>query len=221
MPHSPSLSPSVSPSPPSPSIPETTDNPETIPIKLHLRKGQPLIRCRATKDLPDPTGWDHNLENDTFDMFCAQIRSRLTGVEGLEWPSDANPYIQPAHTTPQKRYKELTPENLQTRLFKAWKIESKRADNESEAYVHIFVYLEPSGSNSGRVIDRSGTRIRNGEAEASSAEASDSRVKSKQVPIQTSGQKRRAEPPIVQEEYRTIRIKVEGAVVPVQVELKF
>ncbi|KAF9169393.1 hypothetical protein BGX21_009433 [Mortierella sp. AD011] len=236
---SPSINRSSSPTPP-PLSPNPTQSttarqqlPENVEIKLHLRKGQPLIRCRSTKDLPDPEGWEHNLENDTFETFCAKIRSRTTGIEGLEWPEDGHPYIQPAHTTPQKRYKELTPQNLSFRLEKAWRLESRRLSDESKVFVHVYVYLEPSenggrgdissSSDNGRNTNRSDSPYspQNEVSESNAGPSGRPTLGShSNTSAQGSSQKRRAESTFVVEEYRTIRIKVEGAVIPIQVELR-
>ncbi|KAF9438525.1 hypothetical protein BGZ76_007199 [Entomortierella beljakovae] len=115
--------------------------PDNISIKLHLRKGQPLVRCRSTKDLPSPTTWEHNLDQDCYSIFCARIRTRLKGLAGLEWPQNSFPYIQPCHTTPQKNYQKVTEDNLEEALTKAWRFEARRLNSADGIYVNIFVYL--------------------------------------------------------------------------------
>ncbi|KAF9423624.1 hypothetical protein BGZ76_003643 [Entomortierella beljakovae] len=206
-PRSPSPTPSSHPSHPLP---------DKFQIKLHLRKGQPLIRCRSTKDLPDPSGWDHHAENDSFEDFCAQISSRVANLEGIVWPKDGHPYIQTAHTTPQKRFKELNSRNLRARLDKAWRLESRRLSDDTKVFIHIYVYLQSSDGSSSRsaVDNRNGTHS---EVNTNARKDIAQRAMSSTV---AAGKKRKADSTYEMEEYRTIRIKVEGVVIPIQIELR-
>ncbi|KAF9104270.1 hypothetical protein BGX27_010181 [Mortierella sp. AM989] len=192
----------------------TRQVPKIIQIQLHLRKGQPLIRCRSTKDLPDPAPWELDLENDTFDTLCAKIRSRTVGFVGLDWPRNGIPYLQPAHTTPQKRYKELTEENFKARFEKAWKLESRRVGKDSEVFLHIYVYLEDPDNHPAAPDNDPAAHVDHSTKQIDATEHADIST------TQAISQKRSAEPTEDQEPYKTIRIKLEGVVVPIQVELR-
>jgi hypothetical protein len=123
---------------------ESIDVPETILIQLHLRKGLPLVRCRSTKDLPNPPPFEYNIQRDPFDHLVHLIRTHLPAVHGREWPEDAHPYLQPAHTTPQKKYKEMVESNYRQKMEKAWRVSFRRSAKEElnePVCVHLFIYL--------------------------------------------------------------------------------
>ncbi|KAG0057862.1 hypothetical protein BGZ83_000049 [Gryganskiella cystojenkinii] len=128
---------------------ESIEVPDIIQIQLHLRKGVPLVRCRSTKDLPNPPPFEYNIAHDSFDHLLQLVRSHLPVVPGRSWPQESRPYLQPAHTTPQKKYKEMDPEIYKARMEKAWRVSFKRSakENLSEPVcVHFFIYLV-SGSD--------------------------------------------------------------------------
>lgn len=123
---------------------ESIEVPATILIQLHLRKGQPLVRCRSTKDLPNPPPFEYNIKEQSFDHLIHLIRTHLPDVPGRDWPEDARPYLQPAHTTPQKKYREMSDDNYRPRMEKAWRVSYKRVSKEmlrDPVCVHLFIYL--------------------------------------------------------------------------------
>ncbi|CAO3567095.1 unnamed protein product [Mortierella alpina] len=114
-----------------------------IDIKLHPRKGQPLTHCRAPKDFPGPFDLLLSTEHDSYTTFCSKIRAQLTAsLPEYSWPRDTHPYLRPTHSATQTHYKELTDDNFETRMHKAWRTESRRLDGTDEAvYIHVFAYL--------------------------------------------------------------------------------
>lgn len=133
--------------------------PETIHTKLHFRKGQPLTRCRSTKDLPDPQSWTHNLEDDSFVFIRERIKQRAAGIKGFVWPEDEYPYIQPTHSSAQKNFHPLNEENFQDGLVKAWRAEARRLHGDStQVFVHLYAYLV--ATDEGRSTIQRATRSR-------------------------------------------------------------
>lgn len=72
------------------------------------------------------------------------LRTQTNAVPRCHWPPGSHPYLQPAHSSAQFQYVELTPATYVAKLGKAWKNESKRcaanARGETVA-VHVYVYL--------------------------------------------------------------------------------
>ncbi|KAI7819611.1 hypothetical protein BC939DRAFT_505615 [Gamsiella multidivaricata] len=147
--------------------PSELEIPQIIQIKLHPRKGQPQIRCRSTKDLPDPQGWTHNLDEDSFLVIMERIKRRIADTNGFKWPGGGKPYIQPTHNSAQKNNQELDEGNFKERLVRAWRTEARRLDGDAtQVFVHLYAYLTATGggvaSSTGRranVIQRA-TRAR-------------------------------------------------------------
>ncbi|KAI1317688.1 hypothetical protein EDD11_007994 [Mortierella claussenii] len=119
--------------------------PLQIRIQLHFRKGQPLVRCRATKDLPDPAPYMHHLDSDSFGTMKDRIKQLIPDKTKFAWLEDTRSlYIQPAHSTPQTGFIELTQDNFEERLLRTWRTESRRLQQDpNNVFVHIHVYVVP------------------------------------------------------------------------------
>ncbi|KAF8924755.1 hypothetical protein BGZ58_001444 [Dissophora ornata] len=123
-------------------VPDALNVPENIQIKLHLRKGTPLVQCRSTKDLPDPPSWGHNWERDSFSILCARIRECVPAdLPGVEWSADALPYVKPTRHSAGRSYQQLDEHNFVDRLKKAWRMEERRLGDVTKIVVPIFAYL--------------------------------------------------------------------------------
>ncbi|GJJ67931.1 hypothetical protein EMPS_00277 [Entomortierella parvispora] len=178
---------------------ESIDVPPVILIQLHLRKGQPLVRCRSTKDLPNPAPFQYNIKEESFDHLIHLIRTHLPEVPGRDWPEDARPYLQPAHTTPQKKYREMSEENYRPRMEKAWRVSYKRVSKEmlrDPVCVHLFIYLVSANAELRKVKTPITTlaalaAISNEASSSSSSAASASAVpaKTQASPPATAGKK--------------------------------
>ncbi|KAF9944371.1 hypothetical protein BGZ70_004715, partial [Mortierella alpina] len=116
---------------------------DTILIKLHPRKGQPLTHCRAPKDFPGAFDLSLSTEHDSYTTFCSKIRAQLVAaLPDYAWPRDAHPYLRPTHSATQTHYKELTDDNFESKIIKAWRTEARRLNGtEEEVYIHVFAYL--------------------------------------------------------------------------------
>ncbi|KAF8921723.1 hypothetical protein BGZ58_003963 [Dissophora ornata] len=123
--------------------------PEEVQLKLHLRKGEPLTRCRAIKHWPTPT-WNYKKTSESFDLLLARIKFHVdnlkaTGSKGLEWP-DKTPYVQPTNSTTQKSFRPIFEEDFESALARAWNSEKKRLGDDKEVFINIFVYLKDTVS---------------------------------------------------------------------------
>ncbi|KAF9079168.1 hypothetical protein BGX23_004850 [Mortierella sp. AD031] len=133
--------------------------PAVYKIQLHLRKGEPLERRRLTHGLPDPDPYDHVRGQDSFVVLRERIVTRVSRHPELLWPDDSFPYIKPSESIPQKYYQQLSADNYENLMEKAWQMEAKRLPDEGLIVLNIFVYLkdrepqEPPGPR-GRPGDR-------------------------------------------------------------------
>lgn len=118
--------------------------PDALKVRLHIRKGQPLTRCRVTKELPDTKTWEHRLGpdlQDSYGVFLERIRQHIQNTPSIDWPRDSVPYLQPTHSTPQKSYQRLDENSFDASIKKAWRAEAKRLNNPSQVFINIFVYV--------------------------------------------------------------------------------
>ncbi|KAG0037928.1 hypothetical protein BGZ83_003269, partial [Gryganskiella cystojenkinii] len=117
--------------------------PDQVSFQLHLRKGQPLVRCRATKDLPKPILILHNVSEDGLSVLCARIRTRINDFNlGLSWPEAVGLYLQPTHTTTQADFLLLDEDDFAGMVKKAWMTEAARVFNKNgEVYVNVYAYV--------------------------------------------------------------------------------
>ncbi|KAF9295332.1 hypothetical protein BGZ74_010874 [Mortierella antarctica] len=127
------------------SVPSYPLPPSQITITLHFRLGVPLQRCRTRKHIPPPVHLSLPFSPPpSFAAFTAMLRTQTNAVPRCHWPTGSHPYLQPAHSSAQFQYVELTPATYAAKLGKAWKNESKRcaanARGETVA-VHVYVYL--------------------------------------------------------------------------------
>ncbi|KAI1307324.1 hypothetical protein EDD11_004532 [Mortierella claussenii] len=176
--------------------------PDNVKIKLHLRRGEPQVRCRASKDLPKPITWVHSLKDDTYSVLCARIRASVAGVAGVEWPNGGHPYIRPTHTATQLNYLELNEDNCSQQITKAWRAESKRLEHSGEEYINLFIYLS-------RPEQRATVGSRNPSQRA---------ILDEQVRIH--GNKRQVEDASQLKEFRPIKLMVNGTVVTYSIEIR-
>ncbi|KAG0074804.1 hypothetical protein BGZ90_010449 [Linnemannia elongata] len=133
--------------------------PTTYKIQLHLRKGEPLERRRLTHGLPDPDPYPHIRGQDSYIILRERIYARVARHPDLFWPEDGIPYIKPAESVPQKYYQQMTEDNFEEQMAKAWRMEAKRLGDEDLIVLNVFVYLKerepkepgPPGRPPGRV----------------------------------------------------------------------
>ncbi|KAF9151314.1 hypothetical protein BG015_006836 [Linnemannia schmuckeri] len=116
--------------------------PPVYKIQLHLRKGEPLERRRLTHGLPDPEPYDHVQGQDSYIILRERIAARVARHSDLFWPEDGTPYIKPAESVPQKYYQQMTEENFEDQMAKAWRQEAKRLPDEGLIVLNVFVYLK-------------------------------------------------------------------------------
>ncbi|KAG0345041.1 hypothetical protein BGZ54_005684, partial [Gamsiella multidivaricata] len=189
--------------------------PDTIQIKLHLRKGIPRVRCRSLKDLPDPEIFPHNWRQDPFEVLRARIRSRAKGLSGLEWPMDALPYIRPSNSSPQQHYQEVNKDNCDERIAKAWRTEAKRLGDLSKVYVHLFIYLVDANDTKKGIT--AGKRSSNAIQQTSGSTAVEAASSTGTV---AAAVQRMAEATTQEEECATIRVKLNDQWVSLQVSVR-
>ncbi|KAF9545304.1 hypothetical protein EC957_011058 [Mortierella hygrophila] len=116
--------------------------PTAYKIQLHLRKGEPLERRRLTHGLPDPDPYPHVRDQDSYVILRERISAHVARHPDLFWPEDGIPYIKPAESVPQKYYQQMTVENFEEQMAKAWRMEAKRLGDEELIVLNIFVYLK-------------------------------------------------------------------------------
>ncbi|KAF9095836.1 hypothetical protein BGX29_008860 [Mortierella sp. GBA35] len=112
--------------------------PAVYKIQLHLRKGEPLERRRLTHGLPDPDPYDHVRGQDSFVVLRERIVTRVSRHPELLWPDDSFPYIKPSESIPQKYYQQLSADNYENLMEKAWQMEAKRLPDEGLIVLNIF-----------------------------------------------------------------------------------
>ncbi|KAG0029580.1 hypothetical protein BGZ82_007844 [Podila clonocystis] len=138
--------------PPLPAIPTTstpiaTPRPSSsqITIALHFRLGVPLQRSRSRKHIPPPVHFELlYTPPPSFATFMSLLRTQTDTVPRCHWPTGSRAYLQPAHSSSQWQYVELTPGNFVEKLKKAWRNESKRctlSTKGEQAAAHVYVYL--------------------------------------------------------------------------------
>ncbi|KAG0013919.1 hypothetical protein BGZ81_000766 [Podila clonocystis] len=138
--------------PPLPAIPTTSTSTATprpsssqITISLHFRLGVPLQRSRSRKHIPPPVHFDLIFAPPpSFATFMSLLRTQTDTVPRCHWPTGSHAYLQPAHSSSQWQYIELTPGNYVEKLKKAWRNESKRctlSTKGEQAAAHVYVYL--------------------------------------------------------------------------------
>ncbi|KAF8949276.1 hypothetical protein BGZ47_007986 [Haplosporangium gracile] len=116
--------------------------PPVYKIQLHLRKGEPLERRRLTHGLPDPEPYEHVQGQDSYIILRERISAHVARHPDLVWPEDGVPYIKPAESVPQKYYQQMTGENFENQMAKAWRQEAKRLPDEGLIVLNVFVYLK-------------------------------------------------------------------------------
>ncbi|KAF9191294.1 hypothetical protein BGZ51_007472 [Haplosporangium sp. Z 767] len=184
--------------------------PPTIQIKLHVRKGQPQVRGRLSKDLPKPVTWDHKSNEDTYGILCARIRAKHPRVVGLVWPADAHPYIQPSHHSSQVNYKRLDDDNSDGLIAKAWRLEERRLKGNGTIYVNVFIYLAASTTHA--------TAGRDDPLELSQG-AIYQQTQFLDEQVRLLNERRQGDAAERLTQFRTIRLKVNGTVVNYEVDV--
>ncbi|KAF9313430.1 hypothetical protein BG003_005208 [Podila horticola] len=130
-----------------------------ITIALHFRLGVPLQRSRSRKHIPPPIHIPLPFNPPpSFDAFMGLLRTQTDAVPRCHWPTGSRAYLQPAHSSSQWQYLELTPVTFVEKLEKAWRNESKRcmlSIKDEKAAAHVYVYMvEEEDEGSSPVVER-------------------------------------------------------------------
>lgn len=117
------------------------DLPSAISISINFRVGQPQTHTRVRQSLPPPDLWEYKWDEHTQDILCSRIRRRITGIPGVEWPLDSDPWLQPKHNAPFLQYLPLDEGSCDFKLKQAWHKEAKRLGRASQVVLNLFIYL--------------------------------------------------------------------------------
>lgn len=117
------------------------DLPSAISIRINFRVGQPQTHTRVRQSLPPPDLWEYKWDEHTQDILCSRIRRRITGIPGVEWPLDSDPWLQPKHNAAFLQFLPLDEGSCDFKLKQAWHKEAKRLGRASQVVLNLFVYL--------------------------------------------------------------------------------